>query len=68
MILIKDLLNLKKSSIFIQTMKTILFLIIIIAFAVCLAIYFGAEQEKTQAKALVCGVLLAIAVGIWLSY
>ena len=60
--------NLKKSSIFIQTMKTIQFLIIIIAFAVCLGIYFYAPQEKTQWKALVCGVLLSIAVSIWLSY
>jgi len=43
-------------------------LIIIIAFAVCLGLYFYAPQDKTKLKALVCGVLLFIAVSIWLSY
>ena len=49
-------------------MKTIQFLTIIIAFAVCLGLYLYHPKEKIKWIGWWSMILLSIAVNIWLSY
>jgi hypothetical protein len=65
---LKVILNLKKSSIFIQTMETILFLTIAIATAVCLGLYLYHPKEKIKWIGWWSMMLLWVIIGIWLSY